>query len=320
MSTVCSATPGKSLSNKELSEVVDTSDEWITTRTGIRNRRITDEDSGVVDLGTEAAKQALKNGNIRAGEIDLIILASSTPDDLFGSAGEIQNRIGAQQAAAFDITAACSGFVISLLTGSQFINNGIYNTILVIGADVLSKWVNWSDRTTCILFGDAAGAVILKKNEDNFILSSSIKTDGSQNKDLFLKSEDKIINNNHNLHHRYYNFIDMNGREVYKFAVSRLPIAITECLKEANLNIENIDWLLLHQANERILTAIATKLSLPEEKIINNLCNYGNTSAASIPLALDEAVQANKLKKNDKIIMAGFGAGFTWSVVIIKWI
>nr|QUE28359.1 FabH [Pseudoerythrocladia kornmannii] len=317
---MCSATPGKSLSNKELSEVVDTSDEWITTRTGIRNRRITDEDSGVVDLGTEAAKQALKNGNIRAGEIDLIILASSTPDDLFGSAGEIQNRIGAQQAAAFDITAACSGFVISLLTGSQFINNGIYNTILVIGADVLSKWVNWSDRTTCILFGDAAGAVILKKNEDNFILSSSIKTDGSQNKDLFLKSEDKIINNNHNLHHRYYNFIDMNGREVYKFAVSRLPIAITECLKEANLNIENIDWLLLHQANERILTAIATKLSLPEEKIINNLCNYGNTSAASIPLALDEAVQANKLKKNDKIIMAGFGAGFTWSVVIIKWI
>nr|QUE29900.1 FabH [Erythrocladia irregularis] len=317
---MCSATPKKSLSNQQLSKLVNTSDEWISTRTGIKKRSISTHQSGVVDLATKAANQALSNGNIRPEEIDLIILASSTPDDLFGSAGEIQYKIGAKNAAAFDITAACSGFMISLLTGSQFIKTGIYQKILIVGADVLSKWVDWSDRRTCILFGDAAGAVILERNIEDFILSSTIKTDGNQNKELVLKSQDKIVNQENGLNHREYNFIEMNGREVYKFAVSKLPIAINDCLEKANLHIEDINWLLLHQANERILTAIASKLNLPNEKIINNLRDYGNTSAASIPLALDEAARGKQLAKGDLIIMAGFGAGFTWSVAIIKWI
>nr|QUE27998.1 FabH [Sahlingia subintegra] len=314
-----SAIPEKSLSNEEISKIVDTSDEWIQTRTGIKSRRITDSTTGVVQLACEAANKALSKNNIDVSSLDLIILASSTADDLFGSAGEIQYEIGAINAAAFDLTAACSGFAISLITATQFINNGIYKNILVIGADVLSKWVDWSDRTTCILFGDAAGAVILQRDKNNFILSSKIQTDGKQNKQLVLKSKVQVIDEKFNLYHKNYNFIQMNGREVYKFAVSRLPIAINECLKEAELKVNDIDWLLMHQANERILTAIANKLGLAQSKIINNLKNYGNTSAASIPLALDESVLEGKINKGDKIILAGFGAGFTWSVIIIKW-
>lgn len=320
-STVSSAIPRKSLSNRDLSLIVETSDEWIQTRTGIKNRRISDKESGVVQLACEAANQALRKQNIDATTIDLIILASSTPDDLFGSAGEIQHRIGAVNAAAFDITAACSGFTISLITATQFINNGIYNTVMVIGADVLSKWIDWSDRTTCILFGDAAGAVILQKTNTNFILSSKIQTDGTQNKQLTLKSQTKIVNNNDklSLYNRDYKFIEMNGREVYRFAISKLPKAIKDCLSEAQTSIEDIDWLLLHQANQRILDAIANKLNLAKSKIIYNLDKYGNTSAASIPLALDESVSEGNIKKGDKIIMAGFGAGFTWSVIIMVW-
>lgn len=314
-----SAIPEKSLSNTEISKIVDTSDEWITTRTGIKSRRITNSTTGVVKLACEAANKALSKNNIDAKSLDLIILASSTADDLFGSAGEIQYEIGAINAAAFDLTAACSGFAISLITATQFINNGIYKTILVVGADVLSKWVDWSDRSTCILFGDAAGAVILQRDKTNFILSSKIQTDGNQNKQLVLKSQVDTVDEKFNLYRRKYNFIEMNGREVYKFAVSRLPNAINDCLKEAKLTIDDIDWLLMHQANERILIAIANKLRLPESKIISNLKNYGNTSAASIPLALDESVSEGKINKGDKIIIAGFGAGFTWSVIVITW-
>uniref|UniRef100_A0A1C9CEE2 Beta-ketoacyl-[acyl-carrier-protein] synthase III n=1 Tax=Erythrotrichia carnea TaxID=35151 RepID=A0A1C9CEE2_9RHOD len=318
-STVSSAIPEKSLSNEDLSKIVETSDEWIKTRTGISNRRITNEKNGLVYLACEAANKALKKQEIDPNTIDLIILASSTPDDLFGSAGEIQYKIGATNAAAFDITAACSGFAISLITATQFINNGIYNTVLVIGADVLSKWVNWSDRATCILFGDAAGAVVLQKTQKNFLLSSTIQTDGNQNKQLVLKSRSKVVNEQFGIYNREYQYVEMNGREVYKFAVSKLPQAITECLVKAKINIDDIDWLLLHQANQRILTAIGDKLGISSSKIINNLENYGNTSAASIPLALDEYVSKGQIKKGNKIILAGFGAGFTWSVIVMTW-
>ena len=314
-----SAIPEKSLSNTELSQIVTTSDAWITTRTGIKNRRITDNKTGVVELACKAASRALAKQKIDATQVDLIILASSTPDDLFGSAGAIQNKIGAVNAAAFDITAACSGFTISLITATQFINNGMYKTILVIGADVLSKWVDWSDRTTCILFGDAAGAIVLQNNNNNFLLSSKIQTDGTQNKQLVLKSNIESANKKLNLYNRNYEFIQMNGREVYKFAVSKLPKAIKECLSEAQITIEDVNWLLLHQANERILNSIADKLGLSTTKVIKNLENYGNTSAASIPLALDEYVSEGRIKKDDIIVLAGFGAGFTWSVIVMKW-
>lgn len=314
-----SAIPEKSLSNKEIGQIVETSDEWIKTRTGIKNRRITDNNTGVVELACEAANKALNKQNIDPKMLDLIILASSTPDDLFGSAGEIQYKIGAINAAAFDITAACSGFAISLITATQFINNGVYKTVLVVGADVLSKWIDWSDRSTCILFGDAAGAVILQQNHSNFLLSSTIQTDGNQNKQLVLKSKTEETNKSLNLYNRNYKFVEMNGREVYKFAVSQLPKAINDCLDDAKIKVQDIDWLLLHQANQRILSAIANKLGLAHSKIINNLENYGNTSAASIPLALDESISNGKIKKGDKIILAGFGAGFTWSVIIMRW-
>nr|QUE28935.1 FabH [Madagascaria erythrocladioides] len=246
-------------------------------------------------------------------------MATSSPDDLFGSASKIQYELKATKAAAFDITAACSGFVISLITAAQFIKSGTYKKILIIGADVLSKWVDWSDRRTCILFGDAAGAIIMESSNMDCILSSSIKTDGSQTDQLSLTANSTISNPALQLNHRYYNFIDMNGKEVYKFAVSKLPTAIADCIKNANLSIEKVNWLLLHQANERIINAVASKLLLPQEKVISNLSKYGNTSAASIPLALDEANQKGILKTGDIIIMAGFGAGFTWSVVLLKW-
>uniref|UniRef100_A0A220T0S8 Beta-ketoacyl-[acyl-carrier-protein] synthase III n=1 Tax=Rhodochaete parvula TaxID=110510 RepID=A0A220T0S8_9RHOD len=316
---MCSATPEYSLSNEEISKIVETSDEWIITRTGIKQRKITNQHIGITDLASQAAKKAIKNAKIESKDIDLIILATSSPDDLFGNASQIQYKIGAINAAAFDVTAACSGFVISLITGAQFINSGLYKTILIIGADVLSKWVDWYDRKTCILFGDGAGAVILQSSKENRILASSINTDGSQNHQLSLKCNSIISNSELNLHHRYYNFIEMNGKEVYKFAVSKLPSAIEQCIKSANLTIQDIDWLVLHQANERIINTVAEKLCIPNNKIINNLDKYGNTSAASIPLALDEAIEKQQIKINDNVIMAGFGAGFTWSVVILKW-
>uniref|UniRef100_A0A1Z1XAU6 Beta-ketoacyl-[acyl-carrier-protein] synthase III n=1 Tax=Compsopogon caeruleus TaxID=31354 RepID=A0A1Z1XAU6_9RHOD len=317
---LCSYLPNNIISNEIISQMVDTSDEWIKSRTGIEERRICKDDYSLVDLGSNAALEAIKKGNIDPAEIDLIILATSTPDDLFGSAAKIQYRIKAFNAAAFDITAACSGFIIGIITASQFINTGIYKTVLVIGADVMSKFVDWQDRSTCILFGDGAGAAILKSTIKQHILGFQIKTNGELNSELTLSSKDLLQQNIAiQVFNRQYNFIQMNGKEIYKFAISKVPEAILNCLNTYQIQIEDIDWLLLHQANIRILKAIGEQLSIPQNKILNNLYKYGNTSAASIPIALDEAILENKIQDNDLIIMAGFGAGLTWGTVIIKW-
>jgi len=318
-----SAVPDSKVNNNTISQIVETSDKWIFSRTGIQERRLlTGNDKSVVDLAVSASIKALDKISMNPSEIDLIILATSSPNDLFGSASQIQAKLNACNAVAFDLTAACSGFVLSLVTASQFLQTGNYSTILIIGADVLSKWIDWSDRSTCILFGDGAGAMILQSSlkKDNQILGFQLNTDGNYSKYLSLMYKEQ--NNPHpllNLHQGSFKYINMNGKEVYKFAVSQVPISILKCLSSLNIKISDVDWLLLHQANERILKAVADKLSININKIILNLHKYGNTSAASIPLALDEALNQNKIANNDIVVISGFGAGLTWGTVVIQW-
>uniref|UniRef100_A0A4D6WKP4 Beta-ketoacyl-[acyl-carrier-protein] synthase III n=1 Tax=Anotrichium furcellatum TaxID=41999 RepID=A0A4D6WKP4_9FLOR len=318
-----SAVPSSSVSNDEISNIVDTSDEWIVTRTGIKERRICQGfTESVVDLATLASKKALLKAKISPLDIDLIILATSSPNDLFGSASQVQFAIGAINAAAFDLTAACSGFLIGLVTATQFIQNGNYQNILIVGADVLSKWVDWSDRSTCILFGDGAGALILQScsQEDNQILDFNLNTDGKYWDYLSILYNNTCKKNSIlDLYQGSFNNLYMNGKEVYKFAVSKVPLSISQSLRSLNLSVEDISWLLLHQANERILAAVADKLSIHYSKVISNVQKYGNTSAASIPIALDEAFIADKITHNDIIVISGFGAGLTWGTIIVKW-
>ena len=318
-----SAIPSCKISNQQISSIVETSDEWIFTRTGIEERRVlTQLGQSVTDLAKLAALQALKNVSMDPLDIDLIILATSSPNDLFGSASKIQYEIGATNALAFDLTAACSGFVLGVITASQFIFTNTYRNILVIGADVLSKWTDWSDRSTCILFGDAAGAVILQSCNalSNSVLSFDLNTDGSYSNCLSIPyKEDIKLNSVLNFYQGSFKYISMNGKEVYKFAVSQVPLSILKCLSDINMSVEEVDWLLLHQANKRILTAVADKLCISYDKIISNLNKYGNTSAASIPLALDEVIRQDKIVRNAIVVISGFGAGLTWGTVIVRW-
>nr|YP_010865366.1 3-oxoacyl-acyl-carrier-protein synthase 3 [Campylaephora boydenii]WGT74071.1 3-oxoacyl-acyl-carrier-protein synthase 3 [Campylaephora boydenii] len=321
--TTGSAVPDSTISNHDISQVVETSNEWIVTRTGIKERRLlTGCNQSVIDLAVLAAQRALRKINMNPEEIDLIILATSSPNDLFGSASQVQAQIKAVNSVAFDLTAACSGFVLGLVTAAQFLQNGAYNTVLVIGADVLSKWIDWEDRSTCILFGDGAGAVIVQacSSLNNGILGFNLNTDGNYSHQLSISyKENRLVNFKPPIMQGAFDYISMNGKEVYKFAVSQVPLSILKCLQKLDINLDKVDWLLLHQANERILKAIADKLSIDLIKVISNVSKYGNTSAASIPLALDEALQQNKIKKNDLIVISGFGAGLTWGTVIIKW-
>ncbi|MEG4998581.1 beta-ketoacyl-ACP synthase III [Microcoleus sp. B4-D4] len=316
-----SCTPQVSLDNNGLSQIVETSDEWIAARTGIRSRRLADDRTSLCDLATEASRRAIEMAEISPADIDLIILATSSPDDLFGSAGKIQYQLGATKAVAFDLTAACSGFVFGLVTASQFIRTGVYQNVLLIGADILSRWVNWSDRGTCILFGDGAGAVVLQASEVDRFLGFEIRSDGTQNASLNLafNAESKELIEGVNIGVGGFGPITMNGQEIYRFAVKKVPEVIEKAMFRANVSAAEIDWLLLHQANQRILDAVAQRLKIPPEKVISNLANYGNTSAASIPIALDEAVRQGKVKAGETIAAAGFGAGLTWGAGIFQW-
>ncbi len=316
-----SAIPKVFLDNQKLSQIVDTSDEWISSRTGISKRRLADTTESLCSLATQASLAALDQANITPTDIDLIILATSSPDDLFGTASKIQGELGAKKAVAFDLTAACSGFVFGLVTGAQFIRNGVYQNVLLIGADILSRWVDWEDRRTCVLFGDGAGAVVLQASESDRLLGFELRSDGSQNDRLNLsyQPQEKEIIEGVNVSQGTYQPISMNGKEVYRFAVQKVPEVIEKALFRANLDVDKIDWLLLHQANKRIIDAVANRLKIPSEKVISNLSNYGNTSAASIPLALDEAVRKGLVKSGDIIAASGFGAGLTWGAVIFEW-
>jgi 3-oxoacyl-[acyl-carrier-protein] synthase III len=317
-----SAVPEVALDNEGLSQVVETSDEWIATRTGIRNRWLAGADGSLRAIATQAAQNALDMAGLAAAELDLIILATSTSDDLFGSASQIQSDLGANQAVAFDLTAACSGFVFGMVTAAQFIRTGTYGNVLLIGADILSRWTDWTDRRTCVLFGDGAGAVVMQANEGgDRLLGFEIRSDGSQNDCLTLsyQAEPRELIPGVTVGQGTYQPIAMNGQEVYRFAVKRVPEVIEKALFRAKLSTDQIDWLLLHQANQRILDAVAHRLGIPDQKVISNMANYGNTSAASIPLALDEAVRQGRVKSGDTIAAAGFGAGLTWGAAIFQW-
>eukprot|EP00889_Picochlorum_renovo_P003244 jgi/Picre1/30274/NNA_005638.t1 len=260
-----------------------------------------------------------------AEEVDLIILATSSPDDLFGSATTVQAEIGAKKAAAFDLTAACSGFVMALATGSQFIRSGTYKNVIVIGADALSRYIDWRDRNTCVLFGDGSGAVVLRAHEDANapcgLLGIDMHSDGEGLKHLncpFSGHGNKPEGEGASSEGSYSN-LSMNGQEVFKFAVRAVPNVIGAALKDAGMTKEDIDWLVLHQANMRILSSAADRLGVPPERVVSNLSEYGNTSAASIPLALDEAVRRGDIKKGDVLGLAGFGAGLSWASAVVRW-
>ena len=318
-----SAVPNLSISNDLISTFVDTSDAWIYSRTGIKERRVISGPSSLIDIAALASDRAMNKIQMNPKDIDLIILATSTPNDLFGSASQLQAKISADNAVAFDITAACSGFIVAMVTASQFIQNGIYSNVLVVGADILSQWTDWSDRRTCVLFGDGAGAVILQSSSviNNSVLGFKLNTDGRKYDQLNIHY-DMVGSWRNSIYDGLYgrfNTITMNGKEVYKFAVSKVPASILSCLDSLNLSVSQVDWLVLHQANARILKAVASRLMIPLEKVISNLAKYGNTSAASIPLALDEAIEDSLISQGDLIVMSGFGAGLTWGTVVLKW-
>jgi len=314
--------PTQVLSNAEISKIVDTSDEWIQTRTGISNRRIAEIDENVSDMGFKAALSAMNMANWTSESVDLIILATSTPSDLFGSAPMIQAKLQAKNALAFDLTAACSGFLFALITASQYLSSGKYKRALVIGSDQLSSYVDWKDRGSCILFGDGAGAMAIEaSNDQNNLFGFNLRTDGERG--CFLNLNNKKLNGKVTDQIKFrkgeFSYISMNGQEVYKFAVREVPIIIGDLLKKAEFECTDIDWLILHQANQRILDAVGERLKIKKDKILTNLNKYGNTSAATIPLVFDEFIRNKKIKKNDIILTSGFGAGLSWGAALLRW-
>jgi 3-oxoacyl-[acyl-carrier-protein] synthase-3 len=307
--------PKKVMTNFDIEKMVDTTDEWIMERTGIRERRIADESEATSDLAFEAARRAVESAKIDPKELELIIVGTSSPDMLFPStACIIQDKIGAVNAAAFDASAACTGFNYALAAGASFIESGLYNNVMVIGADTLTKYLDWTDRNTCILFGDGAGAVILKATDgESGILASYLGAEGSGGKYLIMPgggSRDPEAKKR---------FIQMDGKEVFKFAVKILPKCVKAVLEKAKLKTSDISLLIPHQANTRIIDFALRNLGLSKDKVYVNLDRYGNTSAASIPIALDEALKEEKIKKGDIVVLAGFGAGLTYGANVIKW-
>lgn len=313
--------PSKVITNEDLSKLVDTSDEWIVQRTGIRERRIVDDNTSTSDIATIAARRALQDGEILPEEIDLILVATVTPDMAFPStACIVQKNIGAVNAAAFDISVGCAGFIYGLSIGVSFIRSGAYNKVLIIGAETLSKIVNWKDRSTCILFGDGAGACVLERCEDGFgFLDFDLGTDGTGGDLLTMPaggsrlpaSFETVSNNLHT--------IKMDGQEVFKFAVRIIEKTSVNLLNKANIALDEIDYLVPHQANIRIIEAASKKLKLSDDKVYVNLDRYGNMSSASIPVALDEAYRKGLLKKGDMILLVAFGAGLSWGSTLLKW-
>ncbi len=316
-----SAVPTLTLTNDDLAQVVETSDEWIASRTGIRARRLLPADQSLTALAVQAAAQALAAAELAATDLDLILLATSTSDDRFGAASRIQYELGATRAVAFDLTAACSGFVFGLVTAAQFIRTGTYRRVLLLGADVLSHWVDWSDRRTCVLFGDGAGAVILEAHGEDRLLGFELRSDGGGYHHLTMadRAEPQSLTPEVTIGRGKIAAITMNGQEVYRFAVRAVPEVVEKALHRAGLRVAQLDWLLLHQANQRILDSVAQRLGVPAEKVISNLAEYGNTSAASIPLALDEWVRQGKIQPGQLIATSGFGAGLTWGAAVFRW-
>ena len=313
--------PEKVLTNYDLEKMVETSDQWITERTGIKERRIANENQTASDLAYEASKVALGRADLNAEDIDLIITATVTGDMPFPSTACIlQDKLGAKKAAAFDINAACSGFLYSLYVADSFICSGMHKKILVVGTEVLSKITDWEDRTTCILFGDGAGAVIVEPTtEDRGIISMSINSDGSLWDLLHMPAGGSKIPASRESVDNKLHFIKMRGNETFKLAVRALEDLVIRILEENKLDPSQISLLIPHQANLRIIQATADRLGIPMEKVLINIDKYGNTSAASIPIALDEAVTSERVNEGDYILLEAFGGGLTWASALIKW-
>ena len=303
-----SAVPVYCMKNNDFTKFIDTSDEWIVTRTGIKERRIAKEET-TAGLACEAARKALQSAKIKAEEIDLILVATCSPDIFFPStACQVQAALGAENAAAFDMSAACAGFLFGLNTAYAYINSGVYKKVLVIGADIMTRFVDWKDRGTCVLFGDGAGAVVLEASETG-LFSSVQYADGSRGKVLSCSVG----------YEKRSSYLQMDGQEVFKFALKTVPDCIEEVLEKGNIEKEKVKYYVLHQANSRILSGVAKKLREKEEKFPMNIQKYGNTSAASIPILLDEMNREGKLEKGDILVLAGFGAGLTWGSTLLQW-
>ena len=313
--------PEKILTNKDMEKIVETSDEWIVERTGIRERRVVDSETATSDLAAKAAAEALENAKVKPEEIDLIIVATATPDMFFPSvACLVQEQLKAVNAAAFDLAAGCSGFVYGVVTGSQFIKSGLYKKVLVIGAETLSKVMDWTDRNTCVLFGDGAGAAVLGEVQDGFgILGSDLGSDGSGGALLQLPGGGSRNPATLETIEQRLHYIQMSGNDVFKFAIKIMGETALKSLDNAGIAHESVDCLVPHQANIRIIQSAAKRLKLPMEKVMVNVDKYGNTSAASIPIALNEAVKSGKIKNGDVVVLVGFGAGLTWASCVMKW-
>ena len=313
--------PEKIMTNADLEKIVETSDEWIVERTGIKERRIAEDNQPMSDLAMKAAQNALADADVAAEDLDLIIVATLTSDRIIPStAWMIQNLLGAKHAAAFDLSAACSGFAYAASVAAQFIETGAYKKALVIGAETLSKYINWEDRNTCVLFGDGAGAAVLGQVEEGYgILSFDLGSDGSGGDAIQIPSSGSLMPVSKESIDQKLNLIHMNGRDVFKFAVKAMGKTVKNSLAKIDMPQEKIDWLVPHQANIRIIESAAKRLSMPMDKVIVNIHKYGNMSAACIPIALAEAAAAKRFKKGDIIALSGFGAGLTWASCIIRW-
>jgi len=313
--------PEKLLTNDELSKMVDTTDEWITTRTGIKTRHITTDAESTAILATEAAKKALTQAKLKAKELDLIIVATITPEMVFPStASFVQRALHAKKAWVFDLAAACSGFVYGLSIVQQFIESGRINNALVIGAETLTKITDWTDRTSCILFGDGAGAVVLQRSEDGRkgIIYSTMHSDGDRWEALNCQAYGSRHPAAKELDDQKKIYMQIKGREVYQQAIRRIVETVKHCMKTCDLKIDDIAMLISHQMNARIIESAAKRLKMPDEKVFININEYGNTSAASVPIAFDDCVKKGKIKRGDMIILVAFGAGLTWGANVIE--
>jgi len=313
--------PTKVLTNEDLEKIVDTNHEWIITRTGISERRIAEDNETTSDVAAKAALKALEDSNIKPGEIDLIIVATNSPDMVFpATACLVQKKIKAVNAATLDLQAGCTGSVYALITAWQYIATGFYDNALIIGAETLSKFVDWTDRNTCVLFGDGAGAAILKADQEKGILSGCLIGDGANNDLIMLPAGLSKNPASHETVEKKMHYVKMKGNEVFKEAVKHMKRTTVKTLGKCNLSVEDVDCFIAHQANIRIISALTRVLKIKKDKVFVNLNKYGNTSAASVMIALDEAVKEGKIKNGDIVVLTAFGAGLTSGSIVLKWV
>ncbi len=313
--------PTKVMTNADFEKLIDTSDEWITTRTGIKERRILEDGKGTADMAYRASVQALQAAGMEANDLDAIIVGTCTPDyPMPSSACVLEDMLGARKVFSFDVNAACSGFLNALAVTDSFVRTGMIRNALVVGSDVLSRVLNWQDRTTCVLFGDGAGAIVVGSSSDGNrgILSTRLRTDGSYAKTLYVPAGGSLKPASIETIESKQHTITMNGKEVFKIAVRAMEEISREVLEEANVSIDEVTLVIPHQANRRIINALAERLKVPLEKVVVNVDKYGNTSAASVPVALDEAWRAGRIAAGDVVLLNAFGAGFAWGAAVIR--